>query len=78
MIVLVESIKIVTTKNGDKMLFFTGSDEERIVDFTVFPDIYEKYFNIRKNYILKVSGKIEKRNGSFQVIVKKIENLEVI
>ena len=77
MIVLVESIHEITTKKGEKMLFFKGSDEERVIDFTVFPSTYEKYFNIRKNYILKVYGKIEKRNGYYQVIVSKIENLEV-
>ena len=75
--VLVESIHEITTKKGDKMLFFKGSDEERVADFTLFPEEYEKYFNIRKNYVLKVYGKVEKRNGNFQIIVSKIENMEV-
>ena len=76
-VVLVENVHEITTKKGDKMLFFKGSDEERVMEFTVFPDTYEKYFNIRKNYLLKIYGKVEKRNGEFQIIVSKIENLEV-
>jgi len=75
MIVLVEQTHEIKTKKGDKMLFFKGSDEERVIDFTVFPKVYEEYFDIRKNYILKVFGKIEKRNGEFQIIVSKIERL---
>ncbi len=76
MIVLVESIHEITTKKGEKMLFFKGSDEERVVDFTVFPSTYQEYFEIRRGYILKIFGKIEKRNGNYQVIVSKIERME--
>ena len=75
-IVIVESIHEITTKKGDKMLFFKGSDEERVMDFTLFPNVYEEYFDIRKNYLLKVYGKIEKRNGEYQIIVSKIEKKE--
>lgn len=76
MIVLVEQIKEIKTKKGDKMLFFKGSDEERVVDFTVFPKEYEKYFDIKRGYILKVNGHIEKRNGVYQVVVSKIDKME--
>ena len=75
-IVLVESIHETTTKKNEKMLFFKGSDEERVIDFIVFPSTYEKYFDIRRGYILKVYGKVEKRNGSYQIIVNVIERLE--
>ena len=76
MIVLVEGIREITTKKGDKMLFFRGSDEERVIEFIVFPKTYQDYFDIRKGYILKVLGKIEKRNGNYQVIVSKIKRLD--
>jgi len=76
MIVLVEDMHEITTKKGEKMLFFKGSDDERVIDFTVFPKVYDEYFDIRKGYILKVLGHIEKRNGNYQIIVSKIERLE--
>ena len=57
------------------MMFFTGSDEEIIGDFTMFPKVYNLYFDIKKGDILKVLGKIERRNGSYQIIVSKIEKL---
>ena len=75
-IVLVEWIREIKTKKGEKMLFFKGSDEERVVDYTIFPRTYETYFDIRKGYLLKVYGKVEKRNGSYQIIVSNFEKLE--
>lgn len=74
-IVLVEKIKEITTKNGDKMMFILGSDEEMQRDFTVFPKEYEKYFTIQKGDIVKIFGKVEKRNGTYQIIVSKLWKL---
>ena len=37
-------------------------------------DLYKKYANLEKGDIIKVYGKIEKRNGSYQII---IENLVI-
>ena len=75
-IVLVEWIREINTKKGDKMLFFKGSDEERVMEYIVFPKVYENYFDVRKGYILKVYGKIKKRNGNYQIIVSKFERLD--
>ena len=76
LIVMIEKTHEIETKKGDKMMFFTGSDEESIGDFTVFPKVYKEYFDIKKGDILKVLGKVEKRNGSYQIIVSKIEKLD--
>ncbi len=75
LIVMVERIKEIKTKNGDTMMFFTGSDEERVGDFTMFPKTYNLYYDIKKGDIVKVFGRIEKRNGSYQIIVNKLEKL---
>ena len=74
-IIMVENCKEITTKKGLKMMFFTGSDEERVVEFTIFPNTYQEYFDLKKGDILKVFGKIEKRNGTYQIIVSKFEKL---
>ncbi|MBQ8472668.1 MAG: DNA polymerase III subunit alpha [Bacilli bacterium] len=76
LIVMIEKTHEIETKKGEKMMFFTGSDEESIGDFTVFPKVYKEYFDIKKGDILKVLGKVEKRNGSYQIIVSKIEKLD--
>ncbi len=74
-IVMVEKTREITTKNNDKMMFFTGSDEEMLRDFTMFPKVYNEYFDIKKGDIIKILGKVEKRNGTYQIIVSKIEKL---
>ena len=71
-IVLVDSVKEIKTKNGDAMLFVKASDEEENLDFVLFPETYRKYGMIEKGSILKLGGKVEKRNG-FQIIVSKVE-----
>ena len=57
------------------MMFILGSDEEMQRDFTVFPREYEKYFAIQKGDIVKIFGKVEKRNGTYQIIVSKLWKL---
>lgn len=74
-IVMVEKTREISTKTGEKMMFFTGSDEEQVRDFTIFPKTYKEYFDIKKGDIIKVYGKVEKRNGSYQIIVSRIEKL---
>ena len=74
-IVLVEKIRVITTKLGDKMMFFSASDESNTFDFTVFKDEYKTYYNLEKGDIIKVLGRVEKRNGTYQIIVKRIEKL---
>ena len=41
----------------------------------MFPNEYKKYANLEKGDIIKVYGKIEKRNGSYQIIIENLEKL---
>lgn len=75
LVVLIEQVKEITTKKGDKMMIFVGSDIDRTIDFICFPKVYSNYQNLRKNDIIKVLGKVEKRNGALQIIVSKIDKL---
>lgn len=74
-IVLVEKIRVISTKLGDKMMFFNASDESDNLDFTIFKEEYKSYNNLLKGDIIKVLGRVEKRNGVYQIIVKKLEKL---
>ena len=74
-IILVEKIKITTTKKGENMAFVTGSDETTMADFTLFPKIFSKYEDIKKSDILLVKGRIEKRLDKYQIIVSDLKKL---
>ena len=75
-LILVEKVKEITTKKGDKMAFVTGSDETGSKELTIFPKTYNQYSNIEKGNLLLVRGKVEKRLNELQIIVDKIKFLE--
>ena len=75
-LILVDKIKTINTKNGDKMAFLTGSDETATMEYTLFPKVYKDYSDIKKGDLLKVRGTVEKRLNQFQIIVEKIRNLQ--
>ena len=75
-IILVDKIKIINTKKGDKMAFITGSDETSTQEYTLFPSTYKEYSNIEKGNLLKIRGKVEKRLNQIQIIIQKIRNLQ--
>ena len=71
-IILVDKIKVINTKKGDKMAFITGSDETATREFIMFPREYNNFSNINKSNIIKIRGSVEKRLDEVQVIIKKI------
>lgn len=75
-LILVDKIKVINTKKGDKMAFITGSDETGTMDFTLFPKVYRLYENIEKGDLLKVRGVVEKRLDQYQIVVQKIKYLK--
>ena len=75
-LILVDKIKVINTKKGDKMAFITGSDETGTMDFTLFPKVYRLYEGIEKGDLLKVRGTVEKRLDQYQVIVQRIKYLK--
>ena len=75
-LILVERIKTITTKNGDKMAFVTGSDNTGSMEYTLFPKVLEKNTNIRAGNLLKIRGRVEKRLDKYQIIVDRIKDLE--
>ena len=76
LVVLIEKIKKITTKNGENMAFFDASDEYNKADFTMFPKIYQEHSDIKVGDIVLVSGHVEKRYNEYQIIVEKIEKLK--
>lgn len=75
-LILVDKIKVINTKKGDKMAFITGSDETATIEYTLFPKIYNNYQNIEVGDLLKIRGNVERRLDQIQVIVEKIKFLD--
>lgn len=75
-VVLVESIKEITTKKGDKMAFASCSDETGSVDYTFFPKIWN-IIELKKGHLYKIVGRVEKRYDQIQMIVSQIEEIGV-
>jgi len=73
---LVDKKREINTKNNDKMLFLTGSDEYNSIELVVFPKVYENFYNITRGEVYKFLCNVEKRNSSYQLIVKTIEKVE--
>ena len=76
MIVLVENLKTITTKKGDRMAFLSGSDETGTMDFTLFPKVFERYNDVQKGQLYVIRGNVEKRLDQYQVIVQIIKKVD--
>lgn len=75
-LIMVDKVKVINTKKGDKMAFITGSDETASMDFTLFPKTYNLYSNISRGDLLKIRGKVEKRLNEYQIIVDRVKYLK--
>ena len=72
-IVSIDRVKEIMTKKGEVMCFITGSDNTGTASFTLFPDFYKTNNNFKKNEIIKVTGKVEKRFDEYQIICNEID-----
>ncbi len=69
---MIDNIKEIETKKKDKMAFYKCSDEYNTIDLTLFPKTYEQYKDIEENTLIKVQGRVEKRNDKLQIIANNI------
>ena len=74
-IVLIDKKREIETKNKEKMMFITGSDELANIDIVVFPKTYKKAPIINVGDIIKIKGKVEKRYDQYQIITNNIIKL---
>ena len=58
------------------MAFLVGNDEFGDIDFTIFPNTYKRFNNIKQGNIVEITGKVERRFDKYQVIVNFINILE--
>lgn len=74
-IAMVDRVKKIMTKRGEEMAFVYLSDEYTSLDLTLFPRTLQNYPNIRVGDILKITGSIERRYNTFQMVGEKLEKL---
>ena len=74
-IILVDKIKEINTKKGEKMAFVSGSDETGNYEYVLFPKVYLD-FEVLSSHIYIVRGRIERRNSDYQMIVSNIKRLD--
>lgn len=72
---MIEKIRVVNTKNNDRMAFFLASDDTAQADLTLFPKVYSKYKDIDKGEIALIKGQVQRRFDKYQVVVNEIEKL---
>ena len=74
---VVDELKIINTKKGEKMAFLKISDLTDSIEVAVFPKVFKEVFNIlklNKAYIFK--GVIKKKDDDFNFLLEKLKFLE--
>jgi DNA polymerase-3 subunit alpha len=75
--VIIETIKITTTKKGDKMALLKLRDYTGSLEVAIFPETYKKYKHlITIDAPLVIKGKVSTRNGDKTLVVDEIKQLE--
>ena len=75
LVVLIEKVRVVKTKNNDRMAFILASDDTGTCDLTLFPKQYEKYKDIDRGEIVLVKGQVQKRFDKYQIIINEIQTM---
>ena len=74
-VVYIDKVREIETKNKEKMMFITGSDELAKIEIVLFPKTYKQVKSINIGDIVKIKGKVTKRFDEYQIIVNKIIKL---
>ena len=75
-ILYIDELKKIKTKNDKEMAFIVCSDETDNLDFIVFNNKIDLIKDIKIGDIVKIFGKVEKRFDKYQVIVNDIKKIE--
>ena len=73
----VSKIQQVRTKVGKPMVFTRLADYDNSIEVVLYPAILNNYADVlREDRVLLVEGRMDKRNGSYQIIGEKLEAIE--
>lgn len=75
-ILLIENIKSINTKKKERMSFLTLSDEYKRIEGVIFPNTLKNVGEYNKGDIVKLTARVEKRMGTYQLIINNLEILK--
>jgi DNA polymerase-3 subunit alpha len=74
---IIESIRSVVTKKGEKMIFLKLADLSDSVDAVVFPKVFEEFQDILiPESCIVAKGTFSLRNGEKSILIDKVKLLE--
>jgi DNA polymerase-3 subunit alpha len=74
---IIQGIKEINTKKGDKMAFLTLTDFTSSIEAVIFPKIYSQYRNIiTEDGIVVIQAHVSDRDEKKTIIINKIKKLE--
>lgn len=74
---IIESVRSVMTKKGDKMIFLKLADLSDSIDVVVFPKIFEEFQDILlPESCIVIKGTFSLRNGEKSILIDKVKLME--
>ena len=75
---IINEFKKLATRSGQTMAFVNLEDLHGQIEVICFPKVYERCIdNIKADQIVRVSGKIQVKDGVAQVIAEAVDKLEI-
>lgn len=75
--VYITDAKMIRTKKGEAMSFYTLSDPSDEIEAVAFPLVYKRSgHNLKQGEIVLLEGKLEERNGKRQFIIQSLLDLD--
>ena len=75
---LVENLKVIDTKNKEKMAFLKIGDESGSIEGVIFPKKNHYIDMIKEEYLISVIARINFRNDEYQAIIEEVSNINNI
>jgi DNA polymerase-3 subunit alpha len=74
---VIDELKEIHTKKGDKMAFAKISDFTSSIEIVIFPKIYKEIHEIlRENETYAFKGNLEKKDDGYNLLLDKLKILE--
>ncbi|MEY2671655.1 MAG: hypothetical protein RL687_72, partial [Candidatus Parcubacteria bacterium] len=73
---IIDTIRVVNTKKGDRMAFIALSDYTGTIEAVVFPKLFEGTKDILiENNIIAINAKVSERNGEKSLVIEKMKKI---
>ena len=73
---IIDTVKIVTTKKGDRMAFLSLSDYSGSIEAVVFSKLFETVKDtLIENSIIALQGKVTLRNGEKSLMIESLKKI---